>query len=36
MNGKIIFMLFRPIGDIVKQMKGKFEHLGHETGQNEL
>ena len=33
MNGKMIFMLFRPISDIVKQLKGKFEHLGHEMGQ---
>ena len=36
MNGKMIFMLFSPIRDIVKQLKGKFEHLGHETGQSAL
>ena len=30
----MIFMLFSPILDIFKQLKGKFEHLGPETGQS--
>ena len=29
-------MLFSQISDIVNQLNGKFEHIHHETGQNEM